>query len=179
MIMKYTFSILVEDEPGILTRITGLFTRRGFNLESITIGSSEKPGISRLTLIVPTEVDNADQITKQLYKLINVLKVENITDVPSVDRELMLLKISAIGDSRAKILDLVTIFRIRIVDLSADSLILEVIGDPGKVVVIEQLFSKFGVLEIARTGMVALTRTSKINTEYLRTIPRNSYAIRR
>nr|SCW22952.1 Acetohydroxyacid synthetase small subunit [Nemalion sp. H.1444] len=166
--MKHTLSVLVEDESGVLSRIAGLFARRGFNIESLAVGPAEQPGISRIIMVVPGDNRTIEQLTKQLYKLVSILKVHDVTNIPSVERELMLLKIHASKQYRADILDIVQIFRARIVDISKTSLILEVTGDPGKIVVIEQLLSQYGIVEIARTGKISLTRASNVNTELLR-----------
>lgn len=166
--MKHTLSVLVEDEAGVLSRIAGLFARRGFNIESLAVGPTEQLGISRITMVVPGDNRTIEQLTKQLYKLINILKVHDITKIPCVERELMLLKIHAAKQHRGDILDIVKIFRARIVDISDTFLILEVTGDPGKIVAIEQLLSDYGVVEIARTGKISLVRGSNVNTELLR-----------
>jgi acetolactate synthase-1/3 small subunit len=168
--MKHTLSVLVEDEAGVLTRIAGLFARRGFNIESLAVGPAEQVGISRITMVVPGDDHVIEQITKQLYKLINVLKVQDITEVPCVERELMLLKVNATSVNRSEILELVNIFRARVVDVSEDSLTIEVVGDPGKMVAIVQVLNRFGLREIARTGKIALTRESGVNTEYLKSL---------
>nr|YP_010338656.1 acetohydroxyacid synthase small subunit [Glaucosphaera vacuolata]UNJ18606.1 acetohydroxyacid synthase small subunit [Glaucosphaera vacuolata] len=166
--MKHTLSVLVEDESGVLSRITGLFARRGFNIESLAVGPAEKAGISRITMVVPGDHRTIEQIIKQLYKLINVLTVQDVTNIPSVERELMLIKVHANCESRSEILEIVNVFRARVVDFASDYLIIEITGDPGKIVAIEQLLQKFGIYEIARTGKISLKRTSRINTEYLR-----------
>ena len=166
--MKHTLSVLVEDEAGVLSRIAGLFARRGFNIESLAVGPTEQIGISRITMVVPGDNRTIEQLTKQLYKLINILKVHDITNVPCVERELMLLKIHAAKQYRGDILDIVNIFRARIVDISNTFLILEVTGDPGKIVAIEQLLSQYGIVEIARTGKISLVRGSNVNTELLK-----------
>ncbi len=168
--MKHTLSVLVEDEAGVLTRIAGLFARRGFNIESLAVGPAEEAGISRITMVVPGDAHVIEQLTKQLYKLINVLKVQDITVIPCVERELMLLKVSAPSDKRSEILELAQIFRARVVDVAEQSLTLEVVGDPGKLVAIVQVLTKFGIQEIARTGKIALTRESGVNTEYLKSL---------
>ena len=175
--MKHTLSVLIEDESGVLTRIASLFARRGFNIESLAVGSSEKEGVSRLTMVLAGDHSTVDQLIKQLYKLINVLKVQDITNIPCVERELMLLKMNAPKETRAQILDIANVFRSKVVDLAEYSLTLEITGDPGKVLVIEQLLKKFGILEIARTGKISLTRDSKINTEYLKNIPSQTYVL--
>jgi len=168
--MKHTLSVLVEDESGVLTRIAGLFARRGFNIESLAVGPAEEAGISRITMVVPGDDLVIEQLTKQLYKLINVLKVQDITLTPSVERELMLMKVKADSDNRAEVVGLAQIFRARVVDVSKESLTVEVVGDPGKLVAIEQMLKPFGILEIARTGKIALTRESGVNTEYLKSL---------
>nr|BDA97564.1 acetohydroxyacid synthase small subunit [Cryptomonas tetrapyrenoidosa] len=168
--MKHTLSVLVEDESGVLTRIAGLFARRGFNIESLAVGPAEQVGISRITMVVPAEEKTIDQLTKQLYKLVNILRVQDISNIPCVERELMLLKVNANANRRSEILEITQIFRARVVDLSESSLIIEVTGDPGKMMAIEQILTPFGITEIARTGKISLTRESKINTEFLRTV---------
>ncbi len=170
IVMKHTLSVLVEDEAGVLTRIAGLFARRGFNIESLAVGPAEQPGISRITMVVPGDDQVIEQLAKQLYKLINVLKVQDITETPSVERELMLLKVNADGTNRSEVVGLAQIFRARVVDVSEESLTLEVVGDPGKMVAIEQVLNRFGITEIARTGKIALTRESGVNTEYLKSL---------
>nr|YP_009510611.1 acetohydroxyacid synthetase small subunit [Gracilaria ferox]YP_009732161.1 acetolactate synthase small subunit [Gracilaria spinulosa]YP_010195917.1 acetohydroxyacid synthetase small subunit [Gracilaria bursa-pastoris]AXI96284.1 acetohydroxyacid synthetase small subunit [Gracilaria ferox]QHS70741.1 acetolactate synthase small subunit [Gracilaria spinulosa]UAD83314.1 acetohydroxyacid synthetase small subunit [Gracilaria bursa-pastoris] len=167
--MKHTLSVLVEDEAGVLSRIAGLFARRGFNIESLAVGPAEKAGISRITMIVNGDNRTIEQLTKQLYKLINILKVQNITDIPSVERELVLIKIHALLKNRSSILEIAHIFRAKVVDMAHEYLILEVTGDPGKMVAIENLLKQYGIIEIARTGRIALIRTSNINTEILKT----------
>jgi acetolactate synthase-1/3 small subunit len=168
--MKHTLSVLVEDESGVLTRIAGLFARRGFNIESLAVGPAEQENISRITMVLPGDNKIIEQLTKQLYKLINVLRVQDITNLPCVERELMLLKVRTTITTRTEILDIANIFRAKIVDLAENTLTLEVTGDPGKMVAIEQLLTQFGILEIARTGKISLIRESNVDTEYLRKI---------
>lgn len=168
--MKHTLSVLVEDEAGVLSRIAGLFARRGFNIESLAVGPAECKGISRITMVILGDNRTIEQLTKQLYKLVNVLKVQDITNTPCVERELVLVKINAVQKYRSAILEIANIFRAKIVDISSNNLIIEVTGDPGKMVAIEQLLQEYGILEIARTGKIALTRSSNVNTEFLRRI---------
>ena len=170
MVLKHTLSVLVEDEAGVLSRISGLFARRGFNIESLAVGPAEQVGISRITMVVPGDSQEIEQLTKQLYKLINVLTVQDITEVPSVERELMLIKVNANSETRSEVLELTNIFRAKVVDVAEDSLIFEVAGDPGKMVAIVQVLNKFGIREIARTGKIALTRESGVNTEFLKSL---------
>lgn len=168
--MKHTLSVLVEDEAGVLTRIAGLFARRGFNIESLAVGPAEQGGVSRITMVVSGDNRVIEQLTKQLYKLVNVLKVQDITEIPCVERELMLLKVNATSSTRSEIVELAQIFRARVVDVAEDALTLEVVGDPGKMVAIVQVLQKFGLREIARTGKIALTRESGVNTELLKSL---------
>lgn len=168
--MKHTISVLVEDEAGVLTRIAGLFARRGFNIESLAVGPAEKVGISRITMVVPGDDQIIEQLTKQLYKLINVLKVQDVTETPCVERELMLVKVNSTATTRSEILELVNIFRAKVVDVSEEAVTIEVAGDPGKMVAIVQMLNKFGIREIARTGKISLTRESGVNTEYLKSL---------
>jgi len=167
---KQTISVLVEDEAGVLTRIAGLFARRGFNIESLAVGPAEQSGVSRITMVVPGDEKVVEQLIKQLYKLISVLKVQDISQQPCVERELMLIKINATASNRAEIIQVAQIFRARVVDLAEDALTLEVVGDPGKIVAIIQMLTKFGIREIARTGKIALVRESGVNTEYLKSL---------
>jgi acetolactate synthase-1/3 small subunit len=166
--MKHTLSVLVEDESGVLTRIAGLFARRGFNIDSLAVGPAEAVGISRITMVVPSDERTIEQLTKQLYKLVNILRVEDITNLPCIERELMLIKIKTQLSERSEILEIAQIFRAHVVDLSEDTIIIEVTGDPGKTAAIEQLLSKFTIQEIARTGKISLIRGSKISTNYLK-----------
>nr|YP_010203978.1 acetohydroxyacid synthase small subunit [Ahnfeltia fastigiata]UAT97614.1 acetohydroxyacid synthase small subunit [Ahnfeltia fastigiata]UAT97818.1 acetohydroxyacid synthase small subunit [Ahnfeltia fastigiata] len=166
--MKHTLSVLVEDEAGVLSRIAGLFARRGFNIESLAVGPAEKTGISRITMVVAGDNRTIEQLTKQLYKLINILKVKDVTNIPCVERELGLLKIQATKENRSAILEIANVFRARVVDIAHEYLILEVTGDPGKMVAIEQLLHEYGIVEIARAGKISLTRASNVNTELLR-----------
>lgn len=166
--MKHTLSVLVEDEAGVLSRIAGLFARRGFNIESLAVGPAEHKGISRITMVVPGDNRTIEQLTKQLYKLINILKVQDLTNIPCIERELMLMKVQVSKLNRSEVLEVAAIFRAKVVDISFDSLTLEVTGDPGKMVVIEELLRDYGIIEVVRTGRVTLIRESKVNTEFLK-----------
>lgn len=168
--IKQTISVLVEDEAGVLTRIAGLFARRGFNIESLAVGPAEQVGVSRITMVVPGDEKVVEQLIKQLYKLISVLKVQDISQQPCVERELMLIKVNATASNRNEVIQVAQIFRARVVDLSEEALTIEVVGDPGKIVAIIQMLNKFGIREIARTGKIALVRESKVNTEYLKSL---------
>ena len=166
--MKHTLSVLVEDESGALSRISGLFARRGFNIDSLAVGPAETRGISRLTMVVEGDDQTLQQMTKQLNKLFNVLGVADLSNLAAVERELMLLKVSSKEETRGKILELVQVFRAKVVDVSDIALTLEVVGDPGKLVALEKLLEPYGILEIARTGKIALKRSSGVNTEILK-----------
>ena len=166
--MKHTLSVLVEDESGALSRISGLFARRGFNIDSLAVGPAETKGISRLTMVVEGDDQTLQQMTKQLNKLFNVLGVADLSNLAAVERELMLLKVSSKEETRGKILELVQVFRAKVVDVSDMALTLEVVGDPGKLVALEKLLEPYGILEIARTGKIALKRSSGVNTEMLK-----------
>ena len=166
--MKHTLSVLVEDESGALSRIAGLFARRGFNIESLAVGPAEERGRSRLTMVVEGDDRTLEQMTKQLDKLVNVLGVIDLTRIPAVERELMLLKVAAPPENRAAILDLVHVFRAKVVDVADNALIIEAVGDPGKLVALEQVLEGYGILEIARTGRIALERASGVNTAFLK-----------
>ncbi len=167
-IIQHTLSALVQDQPGVLSRIAGMFARRGFNIHNLTVGETEKPGISRIIMVVSGTENDVEQFTKQLYKLIDVLKVQDMTHIPCVQRELMLVKVNSTAATRREIMDLAEMFRARIVDVSEESLTLEVTGDPGKMVAIGKMLSGYGIREMARTGMVATIRESGVNTEFLR-----------
>jgi acetolactate synthase-1/3 small subunit len=166
--MKHTLSIIVEDESGVLSRIAGLFTRRGFNIDSLAVGPAEKEGISRITMVVIGDPQTIEQLIKQLYKLINVIEVKDLTLSPYVERELILIKVSTSSLSRSEVLEIASVFRAKIVDFAEKSLTLEITGDPGKIVAIEQLLRKYGITEVARTGKIALLRESKVNSEVLK-----------
>jgi len=166
--MKHTLSVLVEDESGALSRIAGLFARRGFNIDSLAVGPAEVDGQSRITMVVEGDDQTLQQMSKQLDKLINVLQVVDLSTRPAVERELMLLKVSAPSSERSAILELVEVFRAKVVDVANDALTLEVVGDPGKLVALERLLSPYGILEIARTGKISLERASGVNTEMLK-----------
>lgn len=157
----HTLSVTVENKPGVLTRVATLFRRRGYNIESLTVGMTENPTISRMTIVVQGDDKIIEQVTKQLYKLIDVIKIIDITEERSVDRELVLIKVKADNNNRAEIVQIVDIFRARIVDIGRNSLIIEATGDTGKIDAIEDSLKPFGILELVRTGKIALVRGSK------------------
>lgn len=159
--MKRILAILVENRPGVLTRVSGLFTRRGYNIESLAVGPTENPDISRMTVVVDADPAAVEQITKQLNKLVDVLKLSDITDEPFVDRELILIKVNAEPASRGEIMQIVDIFRAHIVDIGRNALIIEATGDAGKIDAIESALRPFGIGEVVRTGRIAMVRGAK------------------
>lgn len=159
--MKHTLSVLVENHPGVLTRVAGLFSRRGYNIESLAVGETENPAISRMTIVVGGDDRVIEQVTKQLHKLIDVLKINDITNDEHVDRELMLIKVNADAAARGEIMQIVDIFRARIVDIGRKSLIIEATGDQSKINAIEASLRPFGILELVRTGKIAIVRGQK------------------
>ena len=169
--MQRVLSVLVENESGVLTRIAGLFSRRGFNIESLTVGPTENPAYARITITVNASNVAIEQITKQLHKLINVIKITDLTESSFVDRELALIKVSSNTSTRSEIIQIADLFRGRIVDVAEDILIVEVTGDEGKINAIVHLLSKFGIKEIARTGRVALSRGVKLDEHQVQRIP--------
>lgn len=161
--MQRVLSVLVENESGVLTRIAGLFSRRGFNIESLTVGPTENPAYARMTITVNASNFAIEQITKQLHKLINVIRITDLTEISFVDRELALIKVSSNASTRSEIIQIADLFRGRIVDVAEDTLIVEVTGDEGKINAIVHLLSKFGLKEVARTGRVALSRGARLD----------------
>jgi len=156
--MKHTLIALVEDKPGVLNRMASLFRRRGFNIESIAVGHSELPHLSRVTIVVGGATTMVEQVRKQLDKVVDVVKVSDITGDDIVARELALIKVRARSATRSEIIQIVDIFRASIVDVSSDSVIIEVTGDEEKVNSLFNLLRGFGIKEIARTGRIAMTR---------------------
>ena len=156
---QHTLIALMEDEPGVLNRVASLFRRRKFNIESLTVGHTEMPGISRMTIVV-NAAQGIEQVEKQLYKLINVTKVSNVSHEPTVIRELALIKVHAKAAARAEIMQLVDIFRAKVVDVAAESLTIEITGPEDKVDSLLQLLRPFGIKELVRTGRVAMVRGS-------------------
>ncbi|MGZ4926641.1 MAG: acetolactate synthase small subunit [Halobacteriota archaeon] len=160
--MKHTLSVLVQNKPGVLARTAGLFSRRGYNIESLTVGVTENEDASRMTIVVTGDDNVVEQVTKQLNKLIEVIKVSDLTKESYVDRELVLIKVTADGSNRAEIMQLVDVFRARIVDVAAKSLTIEVTGDEGKIAALIAMLKQFGIKEIVRTGTLALGRGPKV-----------------
>ncbi len=155
---KHVLSILVENRPGVLARVAGLFSRRGFNIDTLAVGPTEDPNISRITLTLDGAVHPIDQVTKQLHKLINVLKIRDMEPEETVAREMALFKVSAAVENRAEIVQFAEIFRAKIVDVSRRALIVEVTGSHDKIEAFESMLRPHGLLEMVRTGEVALAR---------------------
>jgi len=156
--MKHTLVALMEDKPGVLNRVSGLFRRRNYNIESLSVGHSETPGISRMTIVVNGDERVVEQVVRQLEKLINVTQVLNVTNMPTVVRELALIKVKASHGTRSEIVELANIFRARVVDVGATSLTIEITGPEDRVNSFIDLLRPFGIEEMARTGRVAMVR---------------------
>jgi acetolactate synthase-1/3 small subunit len=163
--MSHVLSLLVEDKPGLLTRVAGLFARRGFNIESLAVGKSEIPGLSRITVVVDVEELPLEQVTKQLNKLINVIKVVELDPSQTVQREHMLIKVRADNTTRSQILEAAHLFRARVVDVTSDAVVIEVTGDTAKVQALLRVLEPYGIKEIAQSGLLAIGRGSKSITE--------------
>ena len=163
--MSHVLSLLVEDKPGLLTRVAGLFSRRGFNIESLAVGKSEIDGLSRITVVVDVEELPLEQVTKQLNKLINVIKIVELDPDQSVLREHLLIKVRVDNTTRSQVLEAVTLFRARVVDVATDALVIEVTGDSGKVEALLRVLEPYGIKEIAQSGLLAIGRGSKSITD--------------
>jgi len=157
----HTISVLVEDKPGVLTRVAGLFSARGYNIESLSVGETLDPSVSRMTLVVRGDEFVIEQATKQLHKLIDVIKVTDLTDESHVEREMVLIRVNAEPSNRAEILRTADIFRARVVDVTPVSFVLEATGDEGKLEALIELLRPMGIQEIVRTGKVAIARGPK------------------
>jgi len=162
---RHVLSLLVEDKPGLLTRVAGLFARRGFNIESLAVGHSEIDGLSRITAVVDVEDLPLEQVTKQLNKLVNVIKIVELDPSQAVQREHLLVKVKVDNVTRSQILEAVTLFRARVVDVATDALVIEVTGDSGKVQAFLRILEPYGIKEIAQSGLLAIGRGSKSITE--------------
>jgi acetolactate synthase-1/3 small subunit len=153
-----TISVLVEDKPGVLTRVAGLFAARGFNIDSLAVGPTSDDGLSRMTIVVHVDRKPLEQITKQLNKLVNVIKILEHEPGEAVERELMLVKVRAGGEDRPRVMEIATVFRATVVDVTRSTLTLEATGKPEKLEAMLQLLGDFGVIELSRTGRIALAR---------------------
>lgn len=159
--MKRTFSVLVENQPGVLARVAGLFGRRGFNIQSLAVGVTQDPSLSRMTIVVDGDEQVLEQVQKQLNKLINVIKVSVLEEPDAIGRELALVRVHAPPAQRAAIMQVVDIFRGKIVDVARRSLVVEITGDEDKVSAMVDLLREFGIMEVVRTGKIAMARGSK------------------
>jgi acetolactate synthase I/III small subunit len=158
--MLHTLVILVEDKPGVLNRVASLFRRRNFNIESLTVGHTNNPGVSRITLVVEGDQVSVERLTFYLYKLVNVLQVEDLTDKSMISRDLAMIKVKTNAEKRTEIIQIVEIFRARVVDVAANALIIEVTGDENKIDGLVEVLRPIGIIEMVRTGMIAMARGS-------------------
>jgi acetolactate synthase-1/3 small subunit len=153
-----TFVVLVENRPGVLTRVAEVFRRRAYNIESLTVGHSDQPGVSRMTIVCNADADAARRLEAHLYKLVNVLRVDNISDRPAVHRDLALIRVAATAESRAQVMQLVEVFRARVVDVAPASLVVEITGTEDKIDGFLETLRPYGVIEMGRTGRLSMTR---------------------
>lgn len=160
---KHVLSVLVENKSGVLSRVAGLISRRGFNIDSLSVGPTEDPTLSRLTIVVVADDVAFEQITKQLHKLVAVHKITDLTQEEAIERELVLFKVHAVHDRRSEIIEIANVFRANIVDVGKSSLTIEVTGSESKIAGIEDLLRAYGIKEIIRTGIIAMSRGSKIS----------------
>ncbi len=159
--MQHTLSVLVENKPGVLTRVTSLFARRGYNIESLAVGVTEDPTLSRITIVVNGEDTPLEQVTKQLHKLINVIKIQDLDPRESVQRELVLFKVNAPAEKRHEVIEIANVFRAKIIDVGKNTVTIEATGAADKLDAMEDLLRAFGIKELARTGKIALSRGSR------------------
>ena len=162
---RHVLSLLVEDKPGLLTRVAGLFARRGFNISSLAVGPTELQGLSRITVVIDEADLPLEQVTKQLNKLVNVIKIVELDETQSVQREHMLIKVRVDNQTRSHVLEAVNLFRARVVDVATDALVIEVTGDTGKIQAFLRVLEPYGIKEIAQSGLIAVGRGSKSITE--------------
>jgi acetolactate synthase-1/3 small subunit len=161
----HTLSVLVENQPGVLARIAGLFSRRGFNIESLAVGPTEHAEISRMTIVVNVEDSPLEQVTKQLNKLVEVIKVVELDPAASVNRELVLVKVAATPETRGQVLDVVQLFRATVIDVANDAVTVQVTGNVGKIADLLRILEPFGIRELVQSGMVAIGRGSRSISE--------------
>jgi acetolactate synthase-1/3 small subunit len=159
--MLNTFVVYVENKPGVLTRVASLFRRRAFNIDSLTVGRTEKPEVSRMTIVVDADHDQALRVEANLYKLVNVLYVENITGKSAISRDLAMIKVTATHGARSHVLELANVFRARVVDVGPESLTIEITGPEAKIDGLLEVLRPYGILEMVRTGVVAMRRGAK------------------
>ena len=165
--MRNTFVVYVDNKPGVLNRVASLVRRRAFNIESLTVGPTDQPMVSRMTVVVETDESGARRIESHLYKLVNVRRVDNITFVAAVSRDLAMIKVKATPETRSHLLQLVEVYRARVVDVAPGSLIVEITGTEEKISSLAEVLRPFGILEMVRTGRVAMARGEKSSTEGL------------
>lgn len=158
---RYILAVLVNNYPGVLTRVAGLFSRRGFNIDSLAVGVTENPAVSRITIVVDGDEYIVDQVSKQLNKLVDVLEVKQLESTDSIERELVLVKVNTTSETRSEIIQIVDIFRGNIVDVSKDTMTIEITGDADKIEAFEEIIKVFGIEEMVRTGTVAIQRGKK------------------
>jgi len=171
--MLHTLAVYVDNKPGVLNRVASLFRRRAFNIESLTVGHTETDGVSRMTVVVETDEYGARRLEAHLYKLVPVRRVENITSAPQISRDLALIKVAAAGENRTHIMQLVDVYRARVVDVSPDSLVVETTGTEDKIDSLVDVLRPFGIVEIVRTGRIAMVRGA---SSAERASKRNGYA---
>ena len=164
MMEKHTLSVLVEDKPGVLARVSGLFSRRGFNIASLAVGQTEQPGVSRMTIVVSVEDFPLEQVTKQLNKLVHVIKIVELEPAQSVQRELLLVKVRADATVRSQVLETVQLFRAKVVDVAPESLTIEATGTADKLTAMLRMLEPYGIREMVQSGMVAVGRGSRSMT---------------
>jgi acetolactate synthase-1/3 small subunit len=162
---KHTLSVLVENKPGVLARIAGLFSRRGYNIDSLAVGPTEHPEISRMTIVVNAEESPLEQVTKQLNKLVEVIKIVSLEDTASVRRELLLVKVAADADTRGQVLDAVQLFKAKVIDVAPDALTIQSVGNADKLSDLLRVLEPFGIRELVQSGMVAIGRGSRSISE--------------
>ncbi|RRJ88349.1 acetolactate synthase small subunit [Gulosibacter macacae] len=162
---KHILSLLVEDKPGLLTRVAGLFARRGFNIASLAVGASEVEGLSRMTVVVDVDDFPLEQVTKQLNKLVNVIKIVELEPASAVEREHVLVKVRVDKQTRSEVIEAVNLFRARVVDVAPDSLVVETTGDSGKVSALLRMLEPYGIRELVQSGLIAVGRGPKSITE--------------
>jgi acetolactate synthase-1/3 small subunit len=168
----HTLSVLVEDKPGVLARIAGLFSRRGFNIESLAVGQTEQPDVSRMTIVVNVHDSPLEQVTKQLNKLVEVIKIVELEDSAAVVRELLLVKVKADADSRGQVLEIVQLFKAKVVDVATDAITIQITGNQGKIEDFLRILEPFGIRELVQSGMVAIGRGGRsISDRTVRPVP--------
>jgi acetolactate synthase-1/3 small subunit len=162
---KHTLSVLVENKPGVLARVAALFSRRGFNIDSLAVGPTEHPEISRMTILVNVESSPLEQVTKQLNKLVEVIKIVELDHTQAVNRELLLVKVKADSSTRGQVLEIVRLFRAKVVDVATDAITIQIVGNPDKLADFLRMVEPYGVRELVQSGMVAIGRGSRSISE--------------